>query len=1109
MKPRLNRKNKRRLIVAAGVALVTLLLLVLLPVGLRWGAANWLTNQGVITQIEDIDLNLFTGTLVITNAHGENEQGQGFDIKHALVNLRYWPLFSKQVYLSNLELSDSRVDVKLGKDGQITVAGLALSGDAEKPPAQEKENTPWGFGLDRAAIGNVTLHYQQPGFERAITLSSSASSNIATWQPNQPIPVNAQLGIDKSQIDLRGQVKPFGDQITGDIRLAIKNFDLDLVAPLAQPADVQRLAGRVNSTLQMKIDYRTQGGLILDVAGDAGLAGANIATPDLHLNDADIKWQGKINAQLFSQEAKADHVKVDGHLSIANLDAALPHTLKFSQGSADWQGHISATLGPSMTVLAEGALKLDTTHLALFATSPTTPAPAPAEQLNPKAAGKIPAETSVTADVKPLPQKGPGDSQADTPATEQTPTAVTAPASHLMASNTTEVTAEATADEPKPALAQPPTILTLDQGSVSWQGKVNLSLLEPGPKVTANGQLTTAHTHLLLPTDKTEIKQGSVDWQGNITMTPGDQGPSVKTQGKLATTGTELALPANGITLQQRSLSWDGAADYGPGDPALVHASGVLAADGLNLTQQAMAITGGHFAFQGDAALDPNAKGAPANAELPLALSGELSGADITVSDAAGDKILAKLGDFNLADINIAGLNNIRSGAVTASGLAALERAQDAPHRENYPYIATVKTLAIKQLALTEQTRLAIADLDVDGIDALLYRNTDGAVEASQWFASPVSAAADEASEPVEQSTPLPETAPASFQITLGRGLIHASHITIDDRGVKPAFDTTLSNLRIALADLDSTKPAQGSALNISSTLGRYGSIKADGLIKPFLQPPSAKLTGKIKAVNLAPISGYTAQAIDRRIDRGTFSANLKFAMERGKLDANAKLKLTKLRIGGAQTDTGIVRKKLGLPLNKILGLLRDGDGNITLNLPVGGDIDDPEFSVLGIVRKAIFKSLQSAVMVIYAPLGIIKAGVGGLINLGDALRPEPILFAPGETVLDDNDKTFLDKTAVLMTQRPNTELVVCGHVVPADRTALQLPRPETVEGETPATPEQLASARDTLLALASKRSNSVGDYLVSKGVAPPRLVLCNPALGEKTTASPRTTLEF
>lgn len=1147
MKPRLNRKNKRRLIIAVGVAAVIVLILVLLPIGLRWGTAKWLTDQGVVTQIEDIDLNLFTGTLAITNARGKNEQGQGFSIKHALVNLRYWPLFSKQIYLSDLELADSRVDVKLGKDGQIMVAGLALGGGEEKPPPEDKDSTPWGFGLDRAAIGNVTLHYQQPDFDREITLSSSSSSNIATWQPNQPIPVNAQLGIGKGTISLRGQVKPFGDQIIGDIHLGIKNFDLDLVAPLAKQAGVGRLAGQVNSALQIKIDYRTEGGLALDVAGDAGLAGASIGMPDLDVNNADIQWQGKINARLLSQQPDADQIKANGHLSVDKLDVALPQTLAFSQANTDWKGEINATLDAPMTVLADGALKVKTTHLDVFetpaaatvtATDAATEKPEPEAQTqtdenNNSQAPEQPEQTASSTDEhpakpaedpatdtqaaaqdtpKPQPEKNSQAAAPDAaPATTETSPAQESPEKPPVTDNDTTEVAISGKDAEKP-LHTPqngPKTLTFDQDSTGWKGTINLSLAKLGPKLSANGHLTTANTHLLLPADKTEIKQGSIDWQGNLEMTPGDKGPSVKTKGKLATTGTDLSLPASSIALQQQSVNWAGTADYGPGAPALVHASGALAADGLQLTQQAMVVTGGHFEFNGNVALDPNAEGMPANAKLPLAVSGKFDGADITVSDAAGNKTLGKVDGFKLADINIAGLNNIRSGLVTANGLAALERAKNAPHLKDYPYITTVKTLAIKQLALTNQSRLAMTNVDIDGIDALLYRGTDGAVEASQWFANPADEDTSKVKTPAEQSTTQPQAEPASFQIALGRGLIHDSHITIDDRGVEPAFDTTLSNLHIAMADMDSAKPDQGSALNISSTLGRYGSIKADGFIKPFLQPPSASLTGKINAINLAPISGYTAQAIDRRIDRGTFSADLKFNLDRGNIDANAKLKLTKLRIGGAQTDAGVVQKKLGLPLNKILGLLRDGDGNITLNLPVGGDIENPEFSIMGIVRKAIFKSLQSAVLVIYAPLGILKAGAGRLMNLGEALRPDPILFEPGQVTLDSSDKTFLDKTAALMTKRPNTELVVCGHVVPADRTAMQLPTAKTAEGETPATPEQLASARDMLLALASQRSGSVGDYLVSKGIAAPRLVLCNPALGEEETALPRTTLQF
>ena len=1190
MKSRLSEKNKRRIIILGGVAAAIGLFLLLLPMGIRWGASKWLTDQGVVTQIEDIDLNLFTGRFAITNAHGETAQGNGFKIEHALVNLRYWPLFFKQIYLSDLELRNSRVDVRVDEDGKMSVAGIPIPSGEPEPEEPEEESTPWGFGLDRAAIGALTLLYEQPDFKREVTLSSSSTSDLATWEPNQPFPLDAALTIGDSQIKLDGELKPFGDRITGDITVGITNFALDLVAPIAKQNGVARLAGLINTKLDINLDYEAAKGLQLIVDGGANVKGATLAMPDLRLNNADVDWKGNIQAMVLQRGDSTDQVKTDGRLTIGKVDVALPDTLAFRQKNADWQGTLNAQLGEPLSVAANGALTLDATHLDLYE-SAAKPKEAAADEVQADTAAEDAAEpaSEATAEVtaetqldstqqtanepepqtepetvvepKLEPEPGPETTVApDTEAADTTETKTAEKPSQPQVPKTSDtseseaITAETQAAPAakKAARSNKPKTLTLDQGKTSWKGKItadlgqplsvktdgsfslkntqlempgqlslaqdalnwkgaiNTTLNELGAALGAKGQLTTNNTAFALETDGTAINQATIDWQGDIQMTPGEKGPSIKADGKLATNETDLSLPASGIKLLQQALSWEGKVDYAPGEPALVHASGALQADGTNLdlAPQNMAITSDRIAWAGDIALDPAAEGMPEQSELPLKVVGKLDGTGILVRDTALAKALAKVGEFALNDVAITGLNDIRSASVSVSDISALERAEGAIRFDKYPYISALKNVSLERVALTNQNRLDLGNATISGIDALLYRGPkEPGWEAAQWFGPGGEETAEKQAPATPTETEPTQTAKPAFQFALNSAKIVDSQLKIDDRGVSPAFETDLSNLRVTLADMDSAKPGQGSALDIFSALGRYGSIKANGIINPFLEPPSANITGKINAVNLAPISGYTAQAIDRRIDQGTFSADLKLNLDRGNIDANAELTLTKLRIGGAQNESGIVKNNLGLPLNKILSLLRDDNGNITLNLPVGGNLENPEFSVLDIVRKAIFTSLKKAVLVIYSPIALGK----GLIDLATALQLDPILYEPGKSELDDTDRTFLDKVAAKLTKRPQTELIVCGHAVPADRTAMNLPDPSAtvIEGETPPTPEQLAEARDKLFNLAAERTSLVGDYFVSKNITSDRLVLCNPALGEPETALPRTSLSF
>jgi len=46
--------------------------------------------------------------------------------------------------------------------------------------------------------------------------------------------------------------------------------------------------------------------------------------------------------------------------------------------------------------------------------------------------------------------------------------------------------------------------------------------------------------------------------------------------------------------------------------------------------------------------------------------------------------------------------------------------------------------------------------------------------------------------------------------------------------------------------------------------------------------------------------------------------------------------------------------EQVDLPVDTAINLLQDKDGNIELNIPISGQLDDPNFGISGVVSKAI-----------------------------------------------------------------------------------------------------------------------------------------------------------
>jgi hypothetical protein len=107
------------------------------------------------------------------------------------------------------------------------------------------------------------------------------------------------------------------------------------------------------------------------------------------------------------------------------------------------------------------------------------------------------------------------------------------------------------------------------------------------------------------------------------------------------------------------------------------------------------------------------------------------------------------------------------------------------------------------------------------------------------------------------------------------------------------------------------------------------------------------------------------------------------------------------------------------LPVKLAVALLADQHGVIDVDLPVSGSINDPEFSLGGLIWKAITNLI---VRVVSAPFHLIASAFGGS---GEELSR--VEFAPGSATLDASAQASLDKVAKALVDRPGLSLTVTG----------------------------------------------------------------------------------
>src|SRR5690606_40399087 len=109
----------------------------------------------------------------------------------------------------------------------------------------------------------------------------------------------------------------------------------------------------------------------------------------------------------------------------------------------------------------------------------------------------------------------------------------------------------------------------------------------------------------------------------------------------------------------------------------------------------------------------------------------------------------------------------------------------------------------------------------------------------------------------------------------------------------------------------------------------------------------------------------------------------------------------------------------MDLPLNLAVALLKDAEGKIDVELPVEGDLNNPEFRIGPVIGKALANLITRAVT---APFRLLGALVGM-----DSSTMSQIEFAPGTADLTPPEKEKLHKLAAAMTQRPQLLVEVPG----------------------------------------------------------------------------------
>ena len=482
----------------------------------------------------------------------------------------------------------------------------------------------------------------------------------------------------------------------------------------------------------------------------------------------------------------------------------------------------------------------------------------------------------------------------------------------------------------------------------------------------------------------------------------------------------------------------------------------------------------GSLSWDGNIDLDLARISGPA---LPLNAAGDFRLSNLTIHNNQLERNLLGLGEFSMQQIDVNTADNISIGSIVLETLTAFERAAESGQAQ----ITRLEKIAIEQLKLTEMSHLDIAEVNLQDHEAILVNLSTKKLEIDEWLAAfATDATENETAATSEKSTPF------SFAIAKLSYLTDKS-LEYQDLSLEKPFAANLNSIELAIKNLDSRKPEQASQLHYSAKYAEHGLINIDGNITPLDKKQSFDLSGRIEGLDLRDLSPFTANAIGHNIKSGQLDADLKLKADNNILASEIDLTLHQFNLDAlSAADQEKIDASFGFPLNTSLSLLKDRENRIELNIPITGDLQNPDFDPSDAITKATSSAITAAVLNYYTPFGLITV-VDGLFSLATALKFEPVEFDIGASVINQVDKTSLEKIITVMQDLPGSVVTLCAHTNSADRMLLVPETAEIPSDELKLEDEQVAKLSE----LGEARAAAVKVFLVKDRIDAARLVLC------------------
>ena len=331
--------------------------------------------------------------------------------------------------------------------------------------------------------------------------------------------------------------------------------------------------------------------------------------------------------------------------------------------------------------------------------------------------------------------------------------------------------------------------------------------------------------------------------------------------------------------------------------------------------------------------------------------------------------------------------------------------------------------------ATVRPASLEVATIDIHDAGVEIVVSEDGKINVLEVVAaiSEQSEAKQGADEKPQAEAADGEKETATLPLTVETITLHGFSGAFTDRSLTPAFTLALDPVDGTIKGFSTTATA-GAVLDIEGEVQSGGMLDVEGEMDLLDPKRLTDLSVALRQADLPPGSPMSVRYIGHPMEEGKVDLGFGYEIVNSDLVGNNKIVTAGLSLGDKVEGEGVVN----LPFKLGVSLLTDKEGLITLEFPIEGNLDDPNFSLGNAIGSAAKEIVGGLVTSPFRLLG----------NLGGGSGDEDLGFVEFEAGSSELEVTAADKLGVVAAgigQRPEIVLLVEGAWDPAaDRMALK-----------------------------------------------------------------------